>query len=115
MQSPTAFGGRSVSAVTVEEHHHRSAHESSEDIASLLQHSRRSGRTHRRSARVKRLSPLRQPRESVRAPLFTPNPVMDKEQTIGIVLLLDGAELRIIGSPMCFLPRTIEVVALRNI
>src|SRR4029453_2527568 len=58
---------------------------------------------------------VRQSRESVGTPLFTADAMVHKEQAVGIIFLLDGAQLRIIRSPVSLLPGIIEVVALRNI
>src|SRR4051812_6105408 len=58
---------------------------------------------------------FRQSRESVSTPLFTPDAVVNKEQSIGIIFLLDAAQSGIIRSPIIRLPVAIEEVAFGNI
>jgi hypothetical protein len=58
------------------------------------------------------MSALVHPHESVCTPVLAADAVMEKEQTLGIVFLLDRAQPRVIAAPERVLPVRLEVVGL---
>src|ERR1700730_4464606 len=54
----------------------------------------------------------RQPREAIRAPVFAPNTVVYEEQTVRVVLCLDGPQALVVLAPESAAPLRIEIVAL---
>ena len=81
----------------------------------MLSPAPQAGRTYSANFWDTTLRTFHQARKAVAAPIFTADTMVDEKQTIGIVFPLDGAQLRVICSPIRFLPGSIEVVALRNI
>src|ERR1700730_9541516 len=71
----------------------------------------------RRCSYMRRHSPLssRQTREAIRAPVFAPPTVVYEEQTVRIVLRLDGLQARVVLAPESAAPLRIEIVALRDV
>src|SRR5262249_33689363 len=55
------------------------------------------------------------PSEAVAAPVFAAHAVTNEKQTVGIVLLLDREQLRVVESPVRSLPIREEVVTLGHI
>src|SRR5271163_1238912 len=55
------------------------------------------------------------PRETVGAPFFAADAVVDDEKAAGIVFLFDGEQLRVVFAPICSLPFGFEKAAFRDI
>src|SRR5215472_13422806 len=59
--------------------------------------------------------PLLEPSEAVHAPLLAPHPVMHDVESLGVVLLLDRLQARVIGAEVVLSPALVEEVALREV
>src|SRR5688572_11502951 len=56
-----------------------------------------------------------QTREPVVVPILAPHTVVNKEESVGIVSLLNRTQSRIITAPVSLLPRSVEVIAFGNV